>query len=194
MEGSRAVRRAAAGGRTAVAAGRMDRPRMMMDKEVLLPVESTHRGPAPECRPQILSHSAFRFSEADCAGSPAGASSDIPDGTSRQISQRPFSASGNRSRKIESLRVIWKTPKFSGVRQRLSSRFCEGLGRATKSVCEASCGGRKDPKSEGYFFPGVVAGCTMPCLKCCSSEWLQISSPMSHGFSLNIRLAVKDWV
>ena len=33
-----------------------------MDKEVLFPGESKQRGPAPECTPQILSHSAFLFS------------------------------------------------------------------------------------------------------------------------------------
>ncbi len=129
-----------------------------MDKEVLFPGESKQTGPAPACTPQILSHSAFLFSAADCAGSVACAASvasgdvpaDVSGGASRQISQRPFKASGNRKRQIAILRII-----------------------------------------RSYFFP-VVAGCTMPCLKCCSSERLQISSPMSHGFSLNIRLAVKD--
>jgi hypothetical protein len=85
---------------------------MMMDKEVLLPVESKHRGPAPECTPQILSHSTFRFSAADCAGSSAGASSDVSGGASRQISQRPFKASGNKNREIASLRIIWEMPKI----------------------------------------------------------------------------------
>jgi hypothetical protein len=131
-----------------------------------------------------------------CASSDVSGDGDVSGGASRQISQRPFKASGKRKRQIAILRIIWKTPKFSGARQRLSSRFCgspraRGLVRRRSSAYQASRGRRKSQKSEGYFFP-VVAGCTMPCLKCCSSEWLQISSPMSHGFSLNIRLAVKD--
>jgi len=114
---SSTVRRAAAGGRTAVAAGRIDSPRMTMDKDVLLPGESRHRGPAPGCRPQILSHSAFRFSAADCAWSLAGASNEVSaevpgcgsSGPSLQISQRPFKASGNRNRRMASLQIIGKT-------------------------------------------------------------------------------------
>lgn len=156
-ENSGAVRRVTAGGRTAVAAGRIDNPRITMDKEVLFPGVSRQRAPAPGCRPQILSHSAFRFSAADCGGSVACATSvvsgAVSGGASRQISQRPFKASGNRKSESAILRI-----------------------------------------TSGYFFPGVVAGCEMPCRKCCSSEWLQISSPMSHGFSLNIRLALKGCV
>lgn len=85
-----------------------------MDKEVLLPGESKHRGPAPGCRPQILSHSALRASAADCAWFAAGASSDVSEdcsgdpsrGASRQISQRPFKASGKRKSEIAILRII----------------------------------------------------------------------------------------
>jgi len=144
-----------------------------MDKEVLFPGESKHRGPSPGCRPQILSHSAFLFSAADCVGSAAFASSEVPSGASggasRQISHRPFKAKGNRKSEMAILRIIGKTPNLVARR-----------------------GGCQGVSAEGYFFPGVVAGCEMPCLKCCSSERLQISSPMSHGFSLNIRFAVKD--
>src|SRR5579864_2461984 len=109
-ENAGTVRRVAAGGRTAVAAGRIDNPTMTTDKEVLFPGESKQTGPAPACTPQILSHSAFLSSAADCRGSVAGASSDVSSdvsgGASRQISQRPFKASGNRKRQIAILRII----------------------------------------------------------------------------------------
>ncbi len=89
--------------------------------------------------------------------------------------------------------------RLSGLRderrlgRRLGRRFAadqpetvQGQRQQEKREC--------DPTNHfGYFFP-VVAGCEMPCRKCCSSEWLQMSSPMSHGFSLNMRLAVKDCV
>lgn len=162
-ENSGAVRRVAAGGRTAVAAGRIDNPRMTMDKEVLFPGESKQTGPAPACTPQILSHSAFLFSAADCAGSVACASSDVAGDVSGDV--QPMSQAAPRGRSA-------RGRSRPAARGRGRLRFYESFG--------------------GYFFPGVVAGCTMPCLKCCSSERLQISSPMSHGFSLNIRLAVKD--
>lgn len=146
-----------------------------MDKDVLFPGESKHRGPSPGCRPQILSHSAFLFSAADCVGSAVCASSeastDASGGASRQINQRPFKARGNRKSEMAILRIIGKTPNLVARR-----RGCQAVS------------------AERYFFPGVVAGCEMPCRKCCSSERLQISSPISQGFSLNIRLAVKDCV
>lgn len=175
-ENSSAVRRAAVGGRTAVAAGRIDNPRTMMDKELLFPGDSRQSAPAPGCRPQILSHSAFPFSAADCGGSAACASTAVSgsspggasSGPSRQISHSPFKASGNRKSEMAILRIIGKTPNLVARR-----------------------GGCQAVSTEGYFFAGVVAGCEIPCLKCCSSAWLQISSPMSHAFSLNMRLAVK---
>lgn len=146
-----------------------------MDKDVLFPGESKHSGPSPGCRPQILSHSAFRFSAADCVGSAtfawSEASTDASGGASRQSSQRPFNAKGKRKSEMVILRIIGKTPNLV----------------ARRGDCQAVSAG-------GYFFPGVVAGCEMPCRKCCSSERLQISSPISHGFSLNIRFAVKDCV
>ena len=93
-----------------------------MDKEVLFPGVSRQRAPAPGCRPQILSHSAFLFWAADCAGSAACATSvasgvasddvssdisgDVSGGASRQISHRPFKASGNRKSESAILRII----------------------------------------------------------------------------------------
>ncbi len=45
-----------------------------------------------------------------------------------------------------------------------------------------------------YLRKGAVAGVAISCRKCCSAEWVQMSSPMSHGFSLNILFTVNGCV
>lgn len=111
-------------------AERMDNPKMMIDREVLLPGESKQRRPPPECTAQILSQSICRLSPVACAGSAACVSSDVSSGASRQISQSPFNASGKRSRPIASLRIISKMRNLVVLDGGCQAVFAKALEKA----------------------------------------------------------------